>query len=569
MEGCILTSSHPPHPKSWRRLAHLIRPFFVSDLRWPARGLIFLLLLLSLAIKGFDVVMSYIGRDFMTALSLREEAEFTYNLYLYLGAFCVAIPLIVFHRYTEERTALLWRRWMSHYIIDQYFSKRAFYRLAWHKAIDNPDQRIEEDVRSFTSTSLSLFLIFLQSFIALVAFIGVLSSISWLLTATAVGYALLGSVATYFLGRPLINLNFEQLRLDADYRYKLIKIRDNAEGIALYQGEKKERTRVRQKLKLALRNMLRIINRNRTLNFFTTGYNYVLIVLPTVVVAPLYLRGEIEFGVVTQATVAFGYVLNALSVIVTNFGSLSTYAAVVRRLGAFTEVLHETSQTTHHAESHIVEGSGTRIAFEDVTMRTPDHSRVLVRNLNYALEEGGLLICGASGLGKTSLIRAITGLWPIDQGRIIRPPFHQIMVLPQRPYLVLGSLRSQLLYGQHHTGTTDRELRRALREAELDAMFERVGGFEATVDWSSTLSNGEQQRIGLARALLARPQVLILDEATTAIEESGEAHFYELMSRFVKVFISVGYRSTLERYHHTILELTDEGTWVIEKGGRP
>lgn len=550
---------------SWRRLYKLIRPFFFGDLRWKARALVGLLIGLSVSIKGFDVVMSYIGRDFMTALSLREQSEFLHNLYLYLGAFCIAIPLIVFHRYTEERTALLWRRWLSQYIIDKYFANRAFYRMAWHKVIDNPDQRIEEDIRTFTSTSLSLFLIFLQSFIALVAFAKVLSSISWLLTATAIGYSIIGSIATYLLGRPLIHLNFEQLRLDADYRYKLIKVRDSAEAIALYRGEHKERTRVRQKLKLALRNMLRIINRYRTLNFFTTGYNYVLIVLPTVVVAPLYLDGQIEFGVVTQATVAFGYVLNALSIIVTNFGSLSSYAAVVKRLGTFAEVLEETSHTTHIADEHITEVDKKQIVFENVTVATPDNSRVLIKDLNYTINKGGLLVCGASGCGKTSLIRVLTGLWPAESGRIIRPPANKIIVVPQRPYLVIGTLRSQLLYGQSNKGITDKELLKILEEAELGTMFERVGGFEAQVDWGSTLSNGEQQRIGLARALLAKPSILILDEATTAIEESAEASFYTKIQQFAEIYISVGYRTTLSKFHHSILEIGANGMWKVEE----
>lgn len=237
--------------------------------------------------------MSYIGRDFMTALSVRDRETFVRELYFYLGAFAIAAPLSVFYRYTEERLALFWRRWFSHRILKQYFHHRAYYRLSWYQGIDNPDQRIEEDVRSFTATSLSLFLIFLQSAIALVAFTGVLSSISWRLTATAFLYAAVGSVATYFLGRPLISLNFEQLRKEANYRYKLVRVRDNAEFIAFIGGEARELTRTRQRLKEAVRNITKIIKRNRLLNFFTTGYNFFTIVLPTIVVAPLYLDGAI------------------------------------------------------------------------------------------------------------------------------------------------------------------------------------------------------------------------------------------------------------------------------------
>lgn len=546
--------------KAWRRLYRLASPFFFSEVAWKARGLLLLLLAFTLSIKGFDVVMSYIGRDFMTALSLREQDKFLRNLYLYLFAFGVAIPLAVFYRYTEERLALMWRRWFTHHTLDKYFAHQAYYRLGWYRKIDNPDQRIEEDIRSFTSMSLSLFLIFLQSGIALFAFVGVLSSISWMLTLTAVIYAVVGSTVTYFLGRPLINLNFEQLRREADYRYKLIKVRDNSESIAFYHGEPKERTRVRQRLKDVLRNMLRIINRNRILNFFTTGYNYLVIILPTIVVAPLYLRGEIEFGVVTQSAVAFGHVLNALSVIVTNFGSLSAYAAVVRRLGVFSEVLDEACEPRRANKI----STGTEVSFTGVTILTPDNSRTLISDLSFKVSEGGLLICGPSGCGKSSVLRVLAGLWDAKEGAVVRPPHEESMFLPQRPYLIIGNLRSQLLYGQTRSGFSDRELKEVLREVDLENMFNRVGGFEANVDWAATLSNGEQQRVGIARLMLKRPKYAYLDEATTAIDEAGEAKIYTLIRSFVHTVVSVGYRSNLQRFHEQVLELHGDGTWRLE-----
>jgi putative ATP-binding cassette transporter len=547
--------------KAWVRLFRLAKPFFFSELGWKARGILALLLGLSLCIKGFDVVMSYIGRDFMTALSLRQSDEFMRNLYFYLLAFCVAVPLVVFYRYTEERLALMWRRWFSHYILEKYFKQQSYYRLGWYGKVDNPDQRLEEDVRSFTSMSLSLFLIFLQSGIALFAFIGVLSSISWTLTGTAVLYAAFGSVCTYFLGRPLINLNFDLLRRDADYRYKLIKVRDNAESIAFYRDEKREFKRARQKLKDALTALLRIINRNRTLNFFTTGYNYILIILPTIVVAPLYLRGEIEFGVVTQSAVAFSHVINALSVIITNFGSLSAYAAVVRRLGVFTEVLDDANQP----RSGVVIQSAEILELRDVTILTPDKRRPLVDHLSLSIGHGGLLVCGPSGCGKSSILRVLAGLWDASTGEIKRPPFSMSMYVPQRPYLVLGSLRMQLTYGNERGGYTDEELLKVLGDVDLTEMYQRVGGLETSVDWTATLSNGEQQRLGLARLMLRRPAYVFLDEATTAIDEEGERRIYEKIQGFARMVVSVGYRSNLQRYHDYVLELAGDGSWRLER----
>jgi putative ATP-binding cassette transporter len=390
---------------------------------------------------------------------------------------------------------------------------------------------------------------------------GVLSSISWTLTATAVAYAVFGSICTYFLGRPLINLNFDLLKREADYRYKLIKVRDNAESIAFYRDERRELKRARQKLKDALVALLRIINRNRTLNFFTTGYNYILIILPTIVVAPLYLRGEIEFGVVTQSAVAFSHVINALSVIIINFGSLSAYAAVVRRLGMFTEVLDEANKPRQGVplqDSELLE-------VKDLTILTPDKKRPLVQNLSLSISHGGLLICGPSGCGKSSILRVFSGLWDASSGEIRRPAYSLSMYVPQRPYLVLGSLRNQLTYGSERSGFTDQELIKVLNEVELSEMYRRVGGLEATVDWSATLSNGEQQRLGLARLMLRRPAYVFLDEATTAIDEEGERLIYEKIQGFARLIVSVGYRSNLQRHHDYVLELLGDGNWRLER----
>jgi putative ATP-binding cassette transporter len=550
--------------KSWQRLLMLARPFFVGDKKLYAIGMLLALLALSLSIKGMDVLMSYVGRDFMTALSLRQRDEFINNLYLYLGAFALATPLIVFYRYTEERLALMWRRWLSQRIIERYFANRAYYKLSWYPGIDNPDQRIEEDVRSFTATSLSLFLIILQSVVALFAFMGVLSSISIYLVVGAVVYAALGSVCTYFLGRPLISLNYAQLKKEADYRYKLINVRDNAESVAFYRGESREGTRVRQRLKAVVGNMLEIINRNRLLNFFTTGYNYITILLPTVIVAPLYLDGKIEFGVVTQAALAFGQVLNALSIIVLNFGSLSAYAAVVRRLGVFWDALDDID-SPKETQSTIQTIDSEKISFKNVSILTPHRDQKLVQQLTFAMEADGLLITGASGTGKSSILRSLAGLWNAGEGVVERPPLASSMYIPQRPYMVMGTLRAQLLYGQSRSGFTDRELLSVIEQVGLVDTLNRVGGLDAAVDWSNILSTGEQQRLAFARVAISRPRFVYLDESTTALDESGEEQLYDLLRSFATNWISVGYRANLKRFHNYRLSLPGGGKWRFER----
>ena len=546
------------------QLLKIILPFFQSEMKWRAFGMLLMLTVFSISISFINVRLSYIGRDFMTALSLRDSPEFFRQLYLYLIAFALATPVVVFFRYTEERLALLWRKWMSRRMLQRYFYKRSYYKINLYGNIDNPDQRIEEDVRSFTNTSLSFFLIIFNSMMNLFFFMGILWSISINLSFAVVIYALCGSIATYYLGRPLIGLNFTQLKKEADYRYKLVNIRDNAESIAFLRDEKIEYTRTRQRLKYALDNLLKIINWNRNLLFFTTGYNFLVGILPTIIVAPLYLDSKIEFGVVTQSGFAFAQVLGALSIIVLNFGSLSAYAATISRLGSFWDELDNVQSDEVKYKSFIKYEEGEQVQFKHVTIMTPLRDQSLVKSLSFELDEGGLLITGPSGSGKSSILRALGGLWSAGTGIIVRPELSQTMFLPQRPYMMLGSLRSQLLYGTHHHGVSDQQLIDILKKVGLSDTLRRIANLDAVMDWPNILSSGEQQRLGFARLLLSQPKLAILDEATTALDSGSEEHLYSMLGDVTKFHISVGYRSTLSGFHKKILTLEQYEKWKIE-----
>jgi len=560
---------------TWQRLWHLARPFFVSEIRWRARGLLLLLVSFSLAITGINYLISVAMGGFMNAFWLRQKAEFFKQLYYCLLVFGIATPLVVFYRYTEERLGLAWRRWLSHRILHQYFQHRSYFKLSYFEGIDNPDQRIAEDVRSFCATSLSILLIMTNSVVALFVFTGVLWNISVLLVFAVLLYATIGSLITYFVGKPLIDLTFNQLKKEADFRFKLVDIRENVESIAFYQDESIEEAGVRQRLKDALDNLLRIINWNRNLGCFTTGYNYLIGILSTILMAPLFLDGKITIAQVVQGGIAFGQVLGALNIIVTNFGVLFSYGAVIRRLGAFLEAIEagQASEVIFPGATIQRQESADGITFENVTIFTPHRDQTLIKNLSFFLADGqSLFITGASGTGKSALFRVIARLCGAGEGRIVSPDVTRLMFLPQRPYLVLGSFRNQLLYGVGIKDLSEQILQKVLRKVQLEQLLDRMGGFEAVRDWPNVLSLGEQQRLAFARLLLTKRKYGFMDEATTALDATSERLLYNYLQEQGTNFISLGSQASLEALHTFKLELRNGGQWgfsqITEGSGR-
>lgn len=536
-------------------------------MKWQARGLLALLAVFALSIAGLNVVLSYAARDFMNAYELKEKDEFVRMLIRYLAVFALTTPVTVFYSYTEQRLALLWRRWLSRQILDEYFSNSAYYRLGSVEGIDNPDQRLEEDIRSFTATTLSLFLIFCNALLTLVLFIKILWGISFNLIAAVFLYAGVGSLLTFLIGRPLVGLNVSQLKKEADYRYKLVTIRDNAESIAFSRGDQKELTRTRQRLNKALDNFRSIINVNRNLGFFVTFYNNLKPIMPLIIVSPLYLAGEIRWGVVAQSADAFIRVAEALSVLIQHFATISSVAAVVTRLGSFREALVPAKVSATDGESNIIRTEAPQVVFQQVTIVTPRQAQLLVKGLDLSIQSGGLLITGTSGSGKSSVLRTLAGLWNYGSGRIIAPPNRESMYLPQRPYVVIGTLRNQLLYSARKKGLSDRALYSVLEKVGLSGLLTRVKGLDDFADWKALLSAGEQQQLAFARFLLAQPKYVILDEATTAIDPQLEKNLYRLVVESTDLHVSVGFRDTLSPFHNHEIELLGEGNWQLHGGG--
>ena len=450
--GFLLDAFRVPISRTtWARFIEMMRALLKSEVGGKAKGLFLSLILFLFGINGLNVVNSYVGRDFMTAIENRNTAGFLRYALLYVGVFAASTVTAVLYRYAEERLVLLWRKWLTERTIARYLEGRTYYRLHERGDLPNPDQRISEDIRALTATTLSFVLMLLNASFTVVAFSGVMWSISPLLFLVAVSYATLGSFLTVYLGRPLVRLNYDQLDKEANFRARLVHVRENAESIALLRREGRLMARLLNRLEQLTSNAQRIIEVNRNLGYFTTGYNYLIQIIPALVVAPLFIQGKAEFGVITQSAMAFGHLLGAFSLIVTQFHSISNYTAVIARLGTLREAM-DNARPPVIPEIEFCDECG-RVAYDGLTLRSPRSGRILVDHLTLSVPlKTRLLIRTPHESAGAALFRATADLWDKGEGRILRPSHDDILFLPERPYLPPGTLREVLL----RTGQEDR-----------------------------------------------------------------------------------------------------------------
>ncbi|KAL9678082.1 hypothetical protein QQ045_015921 [Rhodiola kirilowii] len=626
------------------RLWKVAAPYWSSDDKVPARFQLAAVFALTLATTGISVGFSFLGRDFYNALANKDQEQFTKQLMYYLGGFAVGIPFFVLRDYARETLALRWRSWMTKYYMERYLKNQTFYKIQSQSIIDNPDQRIVDDLSAFTGTALSFSLTLFNAAVDLISFSNILYGIYPPLFVVLVMYSVGGTAISIFLGKSLVKLNFLQEKKEADFRYGLVRIRENAESIAFYGGEQNEIQLMLQRFRSAFENLTQLLIASRNLEFFTNGYRYLIQILPAAVVAPMYFSGKIEFGVINQSVSAFNHILGDFSLIVYQFQAISAFSAVIDRLGEFDDILNNaTPKVVSNPSEEIslvyystddnsspLEGNGIKhqsksqkiLEIENLTLLTPTNS-ILIRDLSIEItEKDNLLIAGPSGSGKTSLLRALAGLWSNGKGKVTfyvnnqdetpstsdNKPLEStsinkleeearsaykgsrgIFFLPQRPYMVLGTLRQQLLYpkwigeeqpvpndvnsvdslpffaqgknskvanGNNVLKPSTEELIRVLEDVRLGYLLSRFDSLDATCEWSSVLSLGEQQRLAFARLLLSKPKLVLLDEATSALDEANEAFLYQQIEAAGMTFISIGHRKTLYAYHKRILHIS-------------
>lgn len=565
-----MSTKKPKRPKNfdrrlWRRFWNIAKPYWFLGEKWTSRGLLALLILLLLGRTEFTVLFNQQSGEFTSALAARNGARFWHSMRVFGIVLIAAVPIYAFYYYVRDRLAVSWRRWLTHHFLGQYFKNRAFYELTFNQTIDNPDQRISDDVNTFTRQSLTFLLEVVGAVLQLVAFSGILWAISKTLVLFLGLYAILGTLVTFgVFGKPLIELNFQQLRREADFRFSLIRIRENAEAIAFYQGEAREASHVKQRFAEAFGNYKKLIRRTLGLNLYQYGYSFVTLIFPCIIIAPRVLSGELEVGRVVQAVGAFAAMLSALTVFVENFEALSAFAAGIERLHTFSKSLAGQQAGQAKLGDTIERREHPRLELDRVTLQTPNYQRTLITNVSLAVDQGeGLLIAGASGGGKSSLLRAIAGLWNSGSGTIMRPKLEQMLFLPQRPYMILGTLRSQLLYPMIDRDISNEELSQVLAQVNLPDIVDRCGGFDAELDFAKVLSVGEQQRLAVARVLLTKPDYAVLDEATSALDVENEERLYAQLKATSSTIVSVAHRSTLLKHHKHVLEVVGDGTWRL------
>jgi vitamin B12/bleomycin/antimicrobial peptide transport system ATP-binding/permease protein len=536
--------------------------------------------MLNLSLVGMSVLLSYWNREFFNSLQEKNAEAFWALLFWWRqtdsgpmpGFVFVAVLYIliaVYQLYLRQALQIRWRGWMTRQVLDRWLADRAYYRIALtDPGTDNPDQRVAEDLRMFVDNTLSLGLGLMRSVVSLFSFILVLWGLSGPATLfgieipgymvwVALAYAVVGTALAHWVGRALIPLNFNQQRVEADFRYALVRLRDNAEGIALYGGEADEKRGLVQRFQALIENWWAIMVATKRLTFFTAGYSQVAMVFPFVVASPAYFAGRIPLGGLTQTANAFGEVQGALSWFVDNYASLTEWRATVKRITGFLDAI-DAARGASEAGAGVRATAEARpdLVLDGITLALPD-GRILLEGAAARIEPGeAVLVAGPSGSGKSTLFRAIAGIWPFGAGRVRVPEGASVLFLPQRPYLPLGSLHRAVCYPRPITDFTEAEVRAALADAGLGHL---AGRLEEEDAWDRRLSGGEQQRVALARALLLKPGWLFLDEATASLDPEAEARFYALLKERLPgtTLVSIAHRPAVAQYHQRALRVRD------------
>jgi putative ATP-binding cassette transporter len=556
-------------------------PYWKSEEKWSAIGLLGAVVALNLITVWLNVRFNYWNNNFYNALQEYDWPEFWRQFAIFGGLALAFIVVGVYAAYLQRILHIRWRRWLTDRFLRDWLDDRAYYRMQFNQSTtDNPDQRIQEDLDRFATITLGLSLGLLSAVVTLVSFLSILWTLSGALTIPLGGdasiaipgymvfaaliYAVVGTVLTRWIGQPLVRLNFDQQRYEADFRFSMVRLRENAENVAFYSGEARELDTFQTRFARVVMNWWGIIKRRKKLGWFTYFYDQLAIVFPFLVAAPRYFNKTIQLGGLMQIASAFRQVQESLSFIINSYTEIAEYQAVVQRLSGFRARLQEIAVDRAAIQTIEIERGGAGVAVKGLDLDLPD-GRPLRQDIALAAAPGNpLLITGPSGAGKSTLLRAIAGLWPFGRGHI-RVPDGRALFLPQRPYLPLGTLADALAYPHAADELPRAQLVEALRAVGLPQLGEQL---DEEGNWAQRLSIGEQQRVAFARVLLARPEIVFLDEATSALDEKAEMSLYRLLREapWRPTIVSVGHHGTLQRFHDAVVDLAHQPVSEVVAG---
>ena len=561
-------------------------PYFRSEDKWAGRGLLGVVIAMELALVAINVLVSQWQNRFFSAIQEYQVDQFVREIWIFLGLAFTFVALAVYKLYLNQWLQIRWRQWLTQHYLGEWLDGSTHYRMQLKgDAADNPDQRITEDVKNFVEQTLSIGLGLLSSIVTLASFVVILWGLSnkaplhlygtdiiipGFLVWCALVYAILGTALTHWIGAPLINLNFEQQRFEADFRFNLIRVRENSEQIALLKGESAERGHLLQRFGFVIANWYAIMGRNKRVTAFTASYSQAATIFPYVVVAPAYFAKRIQLGDMMQTGSAFGSVQDALSFFVTSYRSLAEWRSVIARLDGFEmSVSSAANLAAHEPTIGVAPSSPKAITINQLLVKLPNGEPLVSVDAFTVQPAERVLVTGPSGSGKSTLFRAVAGIWPFGTGTIAIPENAKLMMLPQRPYFPIGALGDAVVYPSEHGSIAPEKISEALVAVGLPRLAKRL---DEHGHWNRTLSLGEQQRLGLARALLHAPDYLFLDEATASLDEPSEARLYRLLTEKLPqaTIVSIGHRSTLDAFHTRKVTMVEDGEiHVLGKDGEP
>lgn len=552
-----LTSNHFLG-KVWQ----LSKPYWQSEEKWQAWGLLIAIVALNLGMVYMSVILNKWNSDFYNALQELDKTAFTQLLIKFSIIAAIFIVIAIYRIYLNMMLQLRWRRWLTNAYFTNWLSDRSYFQLerGQHKT-DNPDQRIAEDIDQFTNDTLSLSLGLLNSVVTLASFITILWGLSGPFSFTifsqqitipgfmvwaALIYAVVGSFIMHKIGKPLIKLNFIQQKLEANFRYSLVRLRENAEGIALYKGEDIEREQLELKFAQVWKNTWQIMRKQKQIVGFNSGYNQIAIIFPIMIAAPSFFSGAIKLGGLMQVTNAFGQVMGAVSWFVDSYSGIASWKASVDRLTTYNDDMQSTKRDVQQSQLTVSKTASDALVIDRCQVKLP--SGETLSQLDQLIIKSGqhTLISGQSGIGKSTLLKTISGIWPYSQGQIELPI--SSLFLPQKPYLPEGTLREVLCYPQDTLDIKESEI---IEKLDLCHLSEFASQLDQQKQWSHTMSAGEQQRVAIVRALISQPRWLFLDEATSSLDEETEGKIYQTLITQLPntTLISIAHRSKVTHYH--------------------